>query len=874
MKRPLQLPLAIALALGVTDVLALGLGPVRVHSRLNQPLNAEIPVIQASPGEAEGLLVTLAGAEEFERIGLSRARVGVPLEFKLDKDPSGATVIRVTSQEPVRQAYLDFLVEANWPKGRLLREYTVLLDPPVTAPARAVAATPAPAAAPSRPAPSARPAPVREPAPVSAPRPAPAAAAAQTVSGDFGPVAAGQTLSQVARAVRPGEDLNRTMLALFKANPGAFYKDNINALKRGAILRVPDADEIRATGNAAEAAAQVQAQVEDWRGNRAAPTRVAEVAASSPATGSAASRPSDSERLELVPPKAGQDSVAMADTPGSGSGSVRGSAELRSELARTREALSSSEQESTELKSRVKELEDLKGKNDRLLSLKDSEIAELQQRLRELQATAGAAATPVAAVASQPASTPSVDESTSATTALAPQDGEAASTAVEIGKDDIWGTGGEAVAEPGAAEAGESAAESSDAAPATAEAMAGESTPDAAADNAPELATEAPAPVVAESAPTSPESAETTPLADADPAAAPAPDEAAPAAVAPATVSAGPWYMEPWVRPAAIAAGVLILLGALFGLRRRKAAPVERKSIADAFGDSPLAGNGTAEAPLDALDAEEADLRQRIAANPHDAGLYLELLSIHYASRRVEAFEQTAAEMHAIVDDQSQAEWLEAQAMGQELAPHNPLFGGVAVDPAAATGPVDEFDMTGVEESAFDEPAEAFPAPHEVDAPLPEEHGVATPPDIGGFEAEEVGQAEPVGVEDADDYTFGEFVTPVTSDPSDYDSEKPFGELPPLEFGEEIDEVPTATMADPELDLGVPAVEPEFDSDDAADDDFFSTTADAVGTKLDLARAYMDMGDPDGARSMLEEVVAEGDTDQQAEARRLMAEMG
>src|SRR5665647_429793 len=123
MKRPLQLPLAIALALGATNVLALGLGPVHVKSKLNQPLDAEIPVIEGNAHDADGLLVSLAGADDFERVGLSRSRLSVPLEFTVVKGAQGGLVIKVTSKEPVRAAYLDFLVEANWTKGRLLREY-------------------------------------------------------------------------------------------------------------------------------------------------------------------------------------------------------------------------------------------------------------------------------------------------------------------------------------------------------------------------------------------------------------------------------------------------------------------------------------------------------------------------------------------------------------------------------------------------------------------------------------------------------------------------------------------------------------------------------------------------------------------------------
>ncbi|MCB1588331.1 MAG: fimbrial protein FimV, partial [Xanthomonadales bacterium] len=109
---------------------ALGLGAIEVKSALNQPLNAEIAVIQAGAGEAAGLAVDLAKAEDFARVGIDRARLAVPLEFAIGENARGEPVIRVTSSEPIREPFLTFLLDVNWDRGRLLREYTVLLDPP------------------------------------------------------------------------------------------------------------------------------------------------------------------------------------------------------------------------------------------------------------------------------------------------------------------------------------------------------------------------------------------------------------------------------------------------------------------------------------------------------------------------------------------------------------------------------------------------------------------------------------------------------------------------------------------------------------------------------------------------------------------------
>ncbi len=222
----------------------------------------------------------------------------VPLEFSVGTE-HGQTVIKVSTKDIVREPLVDFLIVANWPKGKLLREYTVLLDPPVTAPAAGAATL-----TPAREAPRAKPQPLppehaapksahvkppraetaqakpaqAKPAPKPAaekPAPAPHAAGA----GEYGPVAAGETLSEIAGATRPDDktNLDAMMLALLKANPNAFYRDNINALKRGAILRIPSADEIKAGGNAAAVAAAVRDQNQAWASNApiAKPTLVA-----------------------------------------------------------------------------------------------------------------------------------------------------------------------------------------------------------------------------------------------------------------------------------------------------------------------------------------------------------------------------------------------------------------------------------------------------------------------------------------------------------------------------------------------------------------------------------------------------------------------
>ncbi|MFI4969596.1 MAG: FimV/HubP family polar landmark protein [Lysobacterales bacterium] len=879
MKRPLQLSLAIALALGGTNALALGLGPVHVKSKLNQPLDAEIPVIQGSAAEAEGLIVSMAGAEDFERLGLSRARLTVPLEFALTKGAHGDMVIRVTSKEPVRDSYLDFLVEANWPKGRLLREYTVLLDPPVMAPSTHAATTAAIAPSPGtttlthreKPAKAAAaaPAPRPEPAPRVAAKPERAAPARKVNAGEYGPVEAGETLTEVARTMRQGDNsnINQMMLALLKNNPSAFYKDNINALKRGAILRVPSADELKATGSAREAAAQVHAQLEDWRGGRASPTLVAdsgaakagrsEKAAKTEPAAPAVAKPkatasaarSGNEHLELVPPKAGRDSIAMADRPGSGAGSPAATSELKSELARTKEALTTRDQETGELKSRLKELEDLKNKNDRLIGLKDSEIAELQQKLKQLQekpaavAAAKPAATPAAAVPSlvaakgaapaaalpptvmttpstakpaEPAVPPPPASTSTSPAAVSSSMKPVVPTSAEtkIDKKDIWGSAGTDTAK--LADAGKTE-------PAPGMAPLPASGPSGAAATTIPLASVPPTSDAAHLPVTAPKPVTTAPV---KPAGKTTPQR---------PVDSEPWYLQGWVKSTALVAGILLLLAGLFGMRKRKAAPVARGSIADAFGESPLTGgSGDGVHAAGSMEGEEAELREHLQHDPGNVGLHLELLSVYYAERDVARFEDAAAEMHLHVTDPHQPEWLEAQAMGQELAPGNPLFaGGAHYDDSDATSAAAHADT--VERPVYTGRADGF-----AHAAQDESDPARTGP---GF------TFDTAGGESA-------YATHAPASPA-HETGFDFDDLPPLEPGRPA---PGATAA--------AAVPPPA----RVDDDYFAGD-DAIGTKLDLAKAYMDMGDPEGARSMLEEVVSEGNEAQKAEAHKLIADL-
>src|SRR5690606_36803289 len=180
--RQLQLSLALVLALGAGSAHALGLGQIEVKSRLNEPLVAEIPIVSAAAGELDGLEVRLASPEAFARVGLDRP-VGLTanLQMEVGRNAQGQPVIRITTPDRFNEPFLTFLLEADWGRGKVVREFSALVDPPYIAPAVVkpletpiVSVPSAPVAPPPEPAPATV-QPVPDPEPGSTPRDTPPA---------------------------------------------------------------------------------------------------------------------------------------------------------------------------------------------------------------------------------------------------------------------------------------------------------------------------------------------------------------------------------------------------------------------------------------------------------------------------------------------------------------------------------------------------------------------------------------------------------------------------------------------------------------------------------------------------------------------------
>jgi pilus assembly protein FimV len=801
-----RLTLALALALGSSQALALGLGAIDVRTKLNEPLVAEIPILGSNAAELSKVRVKLASPEAFARIGVDRpAIISANLEFSVSKDAKGNPVIRVTTPSKIKDPYLNFLLEVEWGRGKVLREYTVLLDPPtmVRAPvapaARAptvaqttpVAPTPSPSATPLAeppplPAPATPPtratptAPVTSaPAPVAvpaAPAPAPTAAPRQD---NYGPVRDGETLWSIATFVRPDStvSMNQVMVALLAANPDAFIDGNINRLKRGAVLRIPGNDEIRALSEQA-AAAQVIEQAREWRarsGGALQPETSATTSASRPSAPSAPA-PAD-PRLELVPPRGDRPTTAAQ------SGSTQGGegAELRADLDRAREQVSTLDQENRELRSRVQDLEKLDADAKRLIQLKDSELAAAQARVAELErAQAAAAAMPPDPLAgSTPAAEPTPSE---ATTDAAASTAEPALDAPAEAPEDALVDVSDVLDEP-AADAG------SGTAPA-----------------------EAPADTVTSEAPATV-------------------DTAAGAAEAPAETTA--WYRN----PAILGGGAgLLLVGAILafmgGRRKPASKPAPRPSVADSFGAAAAAST----APIRAVAGDDdtaQDLVDAIAEQPDDLARHLALVRHYYEQGDASGFEGAAEAMYAQLFDPEDLSWKQVLAMGRELLPDHPLF----ATPAAEASPAETYEAP---QTSYRQDLDIAEPPARESQSV-EWSGGSDNATTQSFSLDEINRmAEPAPQAPAGDVDQAELAA------FDIDA----GELNDQGY----DELP-------KLDLDDDAGGVALDSDDAA------------ATKLELARAYLDMGDVEGARGMLEEVVNEGNAGQRSEAKRLLDEI-
>jgi pilus assembly protein FimV len=785
---------------------AAGLGKLSVTSALGQPLTAEIELFAADKAELDSLSASLASDQAFRDAHVEFAPVLSSLRFTVEKKPNGKAVLKVSSSRPVNDPFIDMLVELNWGSGRLVREYTMLLDPPGLAAKQTVA--PMTAVAPSN-SPAAKPAPAPAAAPVAAATktttPAASKAARQATAADHVKVKRGDTLIGIASRVRPeGVSLEQTLVGLYRENTQAF-DGNMNRLRAGKTLDVPSADKVAAIPKQ-DAVRELKLQAEDWRAYR---QKLAGTVSAAPAAKAAQGQASSGK----VTPKVEDHAKPAAEAPKD---------VLKLSKATPPAATAGKADETRALQEKLRAQEEDASAREKALQESGQRVATLEKQIQDMQKL------------------------------------------VEM-------------KEKAQKEAVASAPSPAPAAP-------------AAAKPAP-----APAPVapVVKAPPASPEPAQN-------------------------------WYDPLLADPLYWGGGVAALgLGGILwwmmagGGRRRKTGSAALEDsimsggdvrpntvIGAASGGSVNTGDTSfltdfSQAGLGTIDTHDVDpiaeaevymaygrdaqaeeiLKEAISKNPDRHEIRVKLLEIYAARRNTAAFESVAGELYAALGSKSSPLWDKACEMGRSIDPTNPLYGGVqsstpstaAAETVAATAAIagGAVAFAGEQMAAESvEPAPAYQAEPEIE-PEPTSDVQAEPAaDNAPLEFESAGHvlnfdmpSEPAAESPAAGY--------VEADTQSLNFDLPDIDLPAeeddslkLDLGLEGDNGPDSKFDFSGLDL---------DLGESGDNEL---ELDEVGTKLDLARAYVEMGDKEGAREILNEVLAEGSERQKSDAQGMLSSLG
>lgn len=818
-----------------------GLGRLTVLSSLGQPLNAEIEIVSLQSGEEDSLTARLGSPEAFRQAGIEFSSALVGVQFSIDKRGERA-VIRLRTVQPVNEPFLDLLVELQWATGRLVREYTFLLDPPEYKGPQPIAAAPAPAPA-ARPSPE--PAPAR-PAPRIETRPLAAAPAAVVGKHE---VKKGDTLGAIARKNKPeGVTLNQMLIALYRANQAAFIRGNINLVRAGRILSIPDRDAIAGV-DTVDANRLVQSQMADFAEYRRKLAAAVAAAPAAPAVREREVAGRITAKPEAIAPAEPKDQLKLSKADPAKPGAPAARAAREDDRAARDRALK-------DAKARVGDLEKNVADLQKLVEMKNQQLAELEKK---------AAAKPAPAAPAAPAPV-----------AKAP---EPAKPAAEPAK-------------PVAAAPKEAPKETAKEAPKEA--------PKDAAKEAPK----------------------------------PKP-KAAPAKPAPQTdmVDDVIAFVTDPVSGGGLGVVILLLIGyGALAWRRKKASQTTKfqdsvlgaasgpggAAVFEAAAQPAAAAAVAAAAPdlsqvsvsgpsVGAAESDEVDpiaeadvymaygrdaqaeeiLKEALGKDPNRVAVHAKLLEIYANRRDAKSFEQSALKLKGLTNSAG-PEWDKAMALGHSIDPGNGLYGsgGAAAAPAeapAAAAPALDFDIGGGAEPAGQGAAAKAGAGLDFDigaaAPAAEQKSDFAAGGTLIIDSKEVKAASSsldfdLGGGDEGEKTM--LLTPqkpapaATADPDatvamDFDlnidlggpkaeTAKPAAEAPldlgglSLDLGGSGDATPAAGSADPKWQ--------------------------EVATKLDLAKAYQEMGDKDGARELLNEVVKEGDAAQQSQAQQMLSNLG
>jgi pilus assembly protein FimV len=851
MKKHVLAGLAVAGSLGFLTPLtsyAFGLGKIEVKSALNEPFRAEIPVTALRSGEKDNLEVKLASPTEFEKAGLFRSFILSDVNFEI-VDKEGQSKILLTTKKAVKEPFLDFLITATTGSGQMLREYTVLLDPPayVTAP-------------------------VTESTSAVAPSPKVQSQSTSTEyqyqssnTSDSYQVKRDDTLWNVALDTRPSDavSVHQMMMALYEENPTAFSNSNVNGLKAGATLTIPAMSDIQSLSQA-QALAAFRAQNEAWKKRKTKTAAVTTDEPTSTAVTTVESTEVDSQPEAMSPDTSTATEMATAgvvDTesrlnlvaPDEGnslddaSPNVQGNDELSQlseQLTLAQETIEAQAQENVDLKSRLDLMEEQLETLRRLISVNDPELAQLQDVLAKDQATAETAASVATTI---------IENEGSELESSEPMSTETAEVQTEP----------KSSVESAIAQAAETL-------------NVDEETMTTLIDDAKAFIAENKLPVVGGLA-------------------------------------------------------VLLLLLLLL-VRRSKRERTWDEAVEEIEDDNkaealPTVGvavvEETEETPEEYVEeksvaelVEQADmfigyadyvqakhaLDQARQIDPEDTMVAHKLLFIYFKQEQVSDFVDLAEEVDF---DKDSIEWAEVAKWGQTLAPTNALFKEV---PVQSQEDVDntptETPETTIEsnpESSIEPvvPEQATEQAVEPEAPEEDSHiefdlnAFTTPTESTEETATPVSEAVESTNEGDDDLLsfsvdngLNEEVESSALEPEVLDldadlnddslSETVSESVDDLDISIDIDSVEDETDELVLNDEDVADLTIDLDVDDTADMDFDIADIDDIDeaeTKLDLASAYIEMGDPEGARSILNEVLVEGDDTQKKRAEELLSSL-
>lgn len=849
--RKLVLAIAAASALSSGMAQALQLGEMTLKSKLNQPLSVEIELLDVGGLTASEITPSLASSQAFVDAGVDRQAFLDDLTFTPVINPSGRSVVRVTSSKPLPDSYVRFLLQVQWPNGRLMRDYSVLLDPAKFDQSTSTSAAPAPrVGAPARTAPA-----------VSKP------AQHTTTSRD--------TLWEIAQKHRNGGSVQQTMLAIQALNPDAFVDGNINRLKTGQVLRLPDTVQSTALPQP-QAIAEVRVQNAAWRQGRRGATNQAAGKQQLDATkraqaGNAPSTTNAQDNLSLVSAEAARKG---------GKGKAGDSQVLSDKLAMTQEQLDTTRRDNEELKSRAADLQSQLDKLQKLIQLKNDQLARLQAEKGD-PAVAATAAMP-AQLASDPAATPAAPAAQPAAPTPTPAAPAPEAATPAAAPDTTEGKFNDLLTNPvvlgvigGAAglvvllllllwARHRNARREEEKHLRMARALAEE----------PEFTSN-----IEQDLPSDSFEGLEVPPPNVKLAAAPAP--------------------APVVAPAVAVPTVASVLAPL-------AAAVAPQNANDALAQ--------AQSHIDRGHLNQAAdvLEQAIKHEPKRSDLRLKLMEVYGLQSDKDGFVTQERQLVANGENHAQVEQLKSRFPAMAV-----LAAGVSAAVAAAA-----LDAQYVKDLLEDKPAAPAAEPDALDTDFDlslDELEAASPASLDDEQtfaalleqqsASKAGEEnlsdfdldlqlnDPASEQSDDDFLSGledqmkdvSAVEPPTLTPSalddfdlpeDFDlslADEPEAAAKPDAFASELDDV-NAELDRLSQSLESPPIEPSFTAEDAAlgDDepefDFLSGTNE-VATKLDLAQAYIDMGDADGARDILSEVLTEGDEAQRGEAKEMLGKI-